>query len=114
MSSSAWRKHVHDLGLSKSALLHRNLHEHLAEKILLLKSLIRGEDYHAVQVGAAMPTFRLNPPSDCQSVPSHRKHLTSTDDNLIRMPDILSGQLLSAQLFGIGRPNLRPHRLIGS
>ncbi|MBB3137535.1 hypothetical protein FHS26_005297, partial [Rhizobium pisi] len=30
----------------KSALLHQNLLEHLAEKILLLKPLIRGEDYH--------------------------------------------------------------------
>ncbi|ASY72478.1 Mobile element protein (plasmid) [Sinorhizobium fredii CCBAU 83666] len=35
----------HDLGFAKSALLHQNLLEHLAEKILLLKPLIRGEDY---------------------------------------------------------------------
>lgn len=38
-------QHGHDLGFAKSALLHRNLLEHLAEKILLLKPLIHGEDY---------------------------------------------------------------------
>ncbi|MGV0912166.1 hypothetical protein V6765_21075, partial [Martelella sp. FOR1707] len=38
-------QHGHDLGFAKSALLHLNLLEHLAEKILLLKPLIHGEDY---------------------------------------------------------------------
>lgn len=38
-------QHSHDLGFGKSALLHHNLLEHLAEKILLLKPLICGEDY---------------------------------------------------------------------
>src|SRR5690606_34224288 len=45
--NSAFRlaQHGHDLGFAKSALLHQNLLEHLAEKILLLNPLIRGEDY---------------------------------------------------------------------
>src|SRR5690606_12029182 len=38
-------QHGHDLGFAKSALLHQNLLEHLAAKILLLKPLIRAEDY---------------------------------------------------------------------
>ncbi len=38
-------QHSHDLGFGKSALLHQNLLEHLAEKILLSKPIIRGEDY---------------------------------------------------------------------
>src|SRR5690606_38057417 len=47
--NSAFRlaQHGHDLGFAKSALLHQNLLEHLAEKILLLNPLIRGEDYPA-------------------------------------------------------------------
>src|SRR5690606_26241889 len=45
--NSAFRlaQHGHDLGFAKSALLHQNLLEHLAEKILLLNPLMRGEDY---------------------------------------------------------------------
>lgn len=31
-------QHRHDLGFAKSALLHQYLFEHLAEKVLLLKS----------------------------------------------------------------------------
>lgn len=46
-------QHSHDLGFAKSPLLHRNLSEHLAEKILLLKPHIRGEDYHP---GISMPS----------------------------------------------------------
>src|SRR5690606_17429779 len=52
--NSAFRlaQHGHDLGFAKSALLHQNLLEHLAEKILLLNPLIRGEDYQALRCRA--------------------------------------------------------------
>src|SRR5690606_8017600 len=50
--NSAFRlaQHGHDLGFAKSALLHQNLLEHLAEKILLLNPLIRGEDYRSCSI----------------------------------------------------------------
>jgi hypothetical protein len=45
-------KHAHDLGVGETALLHRNLLVHLAEKILRSQPLNDGEDYQLRIVAA--------------------------------------------------------------
>src|SRR5690606_26007763 len=63
-------QHAHDLGFGETALLHRNLLVHLAEKILPSHPLNHGEDYPSATAAA-----RPAPPPTAQQTKKPRARL---------------------------------------